>query len=99
MNDLAPATPAGGAPLIGADATRDAAQWWFTALDQRPLSVGAERWSAQVVGIHPDGADVWIQLHAVRDPLRDVTVRVRPGMSVDPVLAAIETMIRDSAAR
>jgi hypothetical protein len=99
VNDRTPATPAGGASVIQGDAGRDDAQWWFTALDQRPLSVGAERWSAQVVGIHPDGADVWIQLHAVRDPLRDVTVRVRPGMSIDHVLATIETMIRNSVAR
>jgi hypothetical protein len=99
VHDRTPAARPGGAPVIEADATRDDAQWWFTALDQRPLSVGAERWSAQVVGIHPDGADVWIQLHAVRDPLRDVTVRVQPGMSVDHVLAAIEAVIRDSAVR
>ena len=99
MNDLSPATRVGGAPVIGEDAPRDDAQWWFTALDQRPLAIGAERWSAQVVGIHADGPDVWIQLHAVRDPLRDVTVRVRPGMSLDHVLAAIETMIRDTVVR
>ena len=98
MNDLSPATRAGGSPVVDADRTRGDAEWWFTALDQQPLSVGAERWSAQVVGIHADGPDVWIQLHATRDPLRDVTVRVRPGMSIDHVLAAIETMIRDSEA-
>ena len=99
MNDLSPATHAAPAPVIDADAGRDHAQWWFTALDQRPLSVGTERWAAQVVGVHADGRDVWIQLDAVRDPLRDVTVRVRPGMSVEHVLAAIEQMIRESGCR
>jgi hypothetical protein len=79
------------------DTAGSAAQQWFTMLDQRPLSVGAERWRTQVVGIHEDGSDVWIQLQPLREQLRDLTIRVRPGMSLEEVVTTIEKLIRDAA--
>jgi hypothetical protein len=78
------------------EASQSQAHEWFTVLDQRPVSVGAERWRTQVVGIHEDGPDVWIQLQPLREQLRDLTIRVRPGMSVDEVVTAIERLIRDA---
>jgi hypothetical protein len=82
---------------VSDDTGGSAAQQWFTMLDQRPVSVGAERWRTQVVGIHEDGSDVWIQLQPLREQLRDLTIRVRPGMSIEDVVTAIETLIRDAA--
>jgi hypothetical protein len=79
------------------DTAGSTAHRWFTMLDQRAVSVGAERWRTQVVGIHEDGSDVWIQLQPLREQLRDLTIRVRPEMSVEDVLSAIETLIRDAA--
>jgi hypothetical protein len=72
---------------------------WFTALDQRLLSIDAERWLTQVVGIHQDGSDIWIQLQPLREQVRDFTVRVRPGMSVDDVVTAVAAQIRDVSRR
>jgi hypothetical protein len=70
------------------------AQWWFTALDHRWFGVGAERWLTQVVGIHEDGGDIWIQLQSLGEQLRDFTIRIIPGMTVADVVGAIETQIR-----
>lgn len=96
MNSLSPATsteraPAADEPPVGH------AHWWFTALDQRPLAVGPERWLTQVVGVHTDGSDVWIQLLPLREQLRDFTIRVSPGMSLDDVLGEIQQLIREAA--
>lgn len=96
MNNLSPATPAGNA-LASDDACRAQAHQWFSVLDQRLLSVGSERWLTQVLGIHEDGSDVWIQVQPLREQLRDFTIRVQPGMTVDEVVAAVEKLIRDAA--
>lgn len=96
MNNLSPATPAGNALAVD-DASRAQAHQWFSVLDQRLLSVGSERWLTQVLGIHEDGSDVWIQVQPLREQLRDFTIRVQPGMTVDEVVAAVEKLIRDAA--
>lgn len=83
--------------VMSKDTASSTAHQWFTMLDQRPVSVGSERWRTQVVGIHEDGSDVWIQLQPLREQLRDLTIRVRPGMSVQDVVDAIEALIRDAA--
>ena len=93
MNNLSPATHAGG-PLVIDEAPRGDAHWWFKALDQRSLAVGAERWLTQVVGVYVCGGDVWIQLQSLPEKLLDFTIRVRPEMSVDDVVTAVEAQIR-----
>jgi len=95
VNSLSPVTRAGSASID--EASRGDAQWWFSALDQRVLSIDAERWLTQVVGVHLDGADVWIQVQPLREQLRDLTIRVSPGMGVDDVVRSIETMIREAS--
>ncbi len=95
MNSLSPVSRAGSAS--DEEASRPDAQWWFAALNQKPLSIGAERWLTQVVGVHLDGDDVWIQVQPLREQLRDLTIRVSPGMTVDDVVRSIATMIRDAS--
>ena len=95
MNNLSSASLPGGRVLTDA-ALHGSAHWWFAALDHRWFSVGAERWLTQVVGVHVDGHDVWIQLQSLGEQLRDFTIRVRPGMSVADVVHTVETMIRDA---
>jgi hypothetical protein len=72
-------------------ATPAAVQWWFTALDQRVVAVGAERWMAQVVGIHVDGPDLWIQLAAAGDPSRSAVLHVTAGMRLAAESASVES--------
>lgn len=95
MNSLSPVSRASSAPAD--EASRTDAQWWFAALDQRLLSIDAERWLTQVVGVHLDGEDVWIQVQPLREQLRDLTIRVSPGMSVDDVVRSITAMIREAS--
>ena len=94
MNTLSTAVRAGGA-VIDMTPTRDA-HWWFKALDQRSFSVGAEQWLTEVVGIHLDGLDVWIQLESFGAQLRNFIIRIRPGTTLNEVLAAVESLIRTS---
>jgi hypothetical protein len=93
VNNPIPATHAAGAPNIQ-EAPRGNAHWWFTALDQRSLAVGPERWLTQVVGVHLEGGEVWIQLQSLPEQLQDFTIRVRPDMTVDDVVTAVEAQIR-----
>lgn len=93
MSNLSPATHSAVAS-VGSETPRENAHWWFTALDQRSLAVGADRWLTQVVGIHVDGGEVWIQLQSLPAQLHDFTIRVRPEMSVDDVVTAVEAQIR-----
>jgi len=95
VNNLSPATPAGRTPVIE-ETPRKSAHWWFTALDQRFLVVCADRWLTQVVGVHVDGREVWIQLQSLPEQLRDFTIRVLPDMSVEDVVRAVEAQIRQA---
>ena len=89
MSNLSPATRS----TVASESPRESAQWWFTALDQRSLAVGADRWLTQVVGVHVDGGEVWIQLQSLPAQLHDFTIRVRPEMSVDDVVTAVQAQI------
>jgi hypothetical protein len=97
-SQLAPSTKAGGG-AEGVSAPHGRAQWWFAALDQRCFGVGTARWTAQVVGIHVDGFDVWIQLERAGDPLRSLVLHVRPGMDLFGAVDAIEEMLRRESTR
>ena len=92
MNNPSPATSP-GRPAFFHDAPGGSAHWWFAALDQRWFSTGADRWLTQVVGIHEAAEDVWIQLQTLGEQLRDITIRVQPGMSLADVVRAIEMQI------
>lgn len=93
MSNLSPATVSGAVPVINVS-PRENAHWWFTALDQRSLAVGADRWLTQVVGVYVDGEEVWIQLQSLPAQLHGFTIRVHPEMSVDDVVTAVEAQIR-----
>jgi hypothetical protein len=69
------------------------AHWWFSALDQRWFAIAGDRWLTQVVGVHEDGGDVWIQMQTLGEKLRDFTICVRHGMSMPDVVRAIESQL------
>ena len=62
--------------------------WWFRALDQRPLVVGAQRWLALVMGIHAHGRDLWIQLAHASDLDQSLVLHVPPGVTLEHATAA-----------
>ena len=72
------------------------ADWWFQALDQRSVAVGAQRWTMQVVGIHRDGANLWIQLESM-DSVCRMVLQVLAGMSLHEALATITAILSRGA--
>lgn len=74
------------APLAGSTDVMDgnwpaAARWWFAALDGRSLGEGSDSWTVQVVGMHVDGSDLWIQLQSAVDPTQGFVLHVIRGTS------------------
>jgi hypothetical protein len=67
---------------------------WFAALDQRQIGVGVSAWTAQVLGVHRDGADLWMQVASNGNPYATVIVRVSPGTSIEEVIAVLERSSR-----
>lgn len=76
---------------FAADEDRTLADRWFRALDQRRIRAGAQRWTAQVVGVHVDFSDVWIQIASLEAP--DVSLVLH--MSERTTLHEAITAMRD----
>lgn len=67
---------------------------WFDVLDQRRFTVGHERLTAQVAGIHVVGADTWIQLEFAEDQQRSLLLQLTPETGVGAAVEAIEHSLR-----
>jgi hypothetical protein len=69
------------------------ADWWFAALDQRPFTVDDVCWTTQVVGVHLDGFDRWIQIEFAEHGGSSVLLHLAPlaGLqdAVDMIHAAL----------
>ena len=65
---------------------------WFAALDERLVAIGDETCITRVLGIHPDGAYLWIQLACHRnDTEHNVVLRVNGRTTTTDVLAALRS--------
>jgi hypothetical protein len=91
VNNPSVVTPPGN-PHIN-DTLHGSAHWWFAALDQRWFSIAGDRTLTQVVGVHEDGQDVWIQMQTLGERLHEFTVCVRQGMSMPEVVRTIEALL------
>jgi hypothetical protein len=67
---------------------------WFDVLDQRRFTVGHQRWTAQVAGIHVVGTDTWVQLEFAEDQQRSLLLQLTPETGVGAAIEAIETSLR-----
>jgi hypothetical protein len=67
---------------------------WFDVLDQRRFTVGHERLTAQVAGIHVVGADTWIQIEFAEDRQRSLLLQLTPETGVGAAVEAIEHSLR-----
>ena len=67
---------------------------WFDVLDQRRFTVGHERLTAQVTGIHVVGDDTWIQLEFTEDQRRSLLLQLTPDTGVGAAVKAIENSLR-----
>jgi hypothetical protein len=61
--------------------------WWFRALDQCRIKVGAQHWPALVTGIHMDGGDLWIQIAHADDPEQGLVLHLSQAAALDWVSA------------
>lgn len=62
---------------------------WFEAIDHQRIGSGHSSWTAEVVGIHADGADLWVQVSPREWPGSTVVLRVAQHSSADGVTAAL----------
>jgi hypothetical protein len=67
---------------------------WFDVLDQRRFTVGHERLTAQVAGIHVVGTDTWIQIDFAEDQQRSLLLQLTPETGVGAAVEAIEHSLR-----
>ena len=69
---------------------------WFEVLDQRRFTVGHERLTAQVAGIHVVDGETWIQLEFEEDRQRSLLLQLAPETGVAAAVEAIENSLRAS---
>ena len=62
---------------------------WFEAIDHHQIGTGRSSWTAEVVGIHTDGEDLWLQVGPREWPGSTVVLRVGRNSSADDVTAAL----------
>lgn len=54
---------------------------WFAALDRRLLSVGALQFTLQVLGVHVDAFNTWIQVALLECPGSSLLLSLTPAAS------------------
>lgn len=62
--------------------------YWFAALDQQVIQ-GPAPWRLDVIGIHQDGGELWIQVAFPGDENCSVVIHCWDLQPVDDVMAAI----------
>ncbi len=62
---------------------------WFAALDGRLLAIGPDTCIVRVMGIHAEGAYLWIQLACSDRPERSVVLQVSATHTTTDVLAVL----------
>ena len=61
---------------------------WYRALDHRAVDVGMQSWVLQVVAIHPEGAELWIQVANDDAPYEGLVLHVSRWTTLAQALAA-----------
>ena len=66
-----------------------AASEWFEALDQRVIGRGQQSWVANVLGVHGDDRDWWIDVASAANPAVNVVLRLSRRATVFHAVAAL----------
>ena len=69
-----------------------AADAWFRALDGRIVQIGATTCMTQVLGIHGEGSELWIQMACAENPQLSVVLHIGPATRIEEV---VERLITD----
>lgn len=63
-----------------------AADAWFRALDGRIVQIGTTLCMTQVLGIHGEGSELWIQMACAENPELSVVLHIGPATRIDDVI-------------
>lgn len=63
---------------------------WFRALDRRRIRAGTRCWVAQVMGIHSDGREIWVQIARGTSPDKSLVLHLSGWTTVDQAIAAMK---------
>ena len=72
---------------------------WFAALDQHIVTLGNQRWTTQVVGVHVHPFETWIQLEFNERPERSFLLRLQPSAGLNDALATIRALLQQDGGR
>ena len=78
-------TQSGSADRVAArpDSAADA---WFRALDGRIVQIGATTCMTQVLGIHGEGSELWIQVACAENPQLGLVLHVGAATRIEEVV-------------
>jgi hypothetical protein len=68
-----------------------AADAWFRALDGRIVKIGTNTCMTQVLGIHGEGSELWIQLACAENPELSLVLHIGPATRIEDVVERITT--------
>jgi hypothetical protein len=68
-----------------------AADAWFRALDGRIVRIGANTCMTQVLGIHGEGSELWIQMACADNPDLSVVLQIGPATRIEDVVERLTT--------
>ena len=60
-------------------------------LDQRRIGLGAGAWFVEVIGIHEDGDELWVQLAGAPQMHGNLVLHLLPSVTDGDVIAALES--------
>jgi hypothetical protein len=64
----------------------------IAGLDQRQVGEGASAWVAQVLGVHSDERDLWVQVAPADNPFESIVLRMSPYATPQHAVAALALM-------
>jgi hypothetical protein len=68
-----------------------AADAWFRALDGRVVQIGATTCMTQVLGIHGEGSELWIQMACAENPQLSLVLHIGPATRIEEVVERLTT--------
>jgi len=69
-----------------------AADAWFRALDGRIVQIGAVTCMTQVLGIHGEGSELWVQMACAQNPQLSIVLHIGPATRIEEV---VERLMND----
>ena len=68
-----------------------AADAWFRALDGRIVQIGAVTCMTQVLGIHGEGSELWVQMACAQNPQLSMVLHIGPATRIEEVVERLMT--------